>query len=171
MIYLIKIIFLITISQYSFASQNITNQILFKINNKVFTNIDLEERKEYIAIVNNSKVSEFSKSENKEILEKINKESPLNLEIVSKKYLRGENKYIDLIEWKKGISKDINDKDGSYIIVNVNNVLPAGKMSLNDVKGKVISDYQKYLDNNWIKYLRNKYNYSLNKDLLYSLIK
>ncbi|MDA9228075.1 peptidylprolyl isomerase [Flavobacteriales bacterium] len=109
--------------------------------------------------------------ENKEILEKINKDSPLNLEIISKKYLRGENKYIDQVEWKKGISKDIKDNDGSYIIVNVFNVLPAATMTLNDVKGKVISDYQKYLDNNWIKYLRNKYNYSLNKDLLYSLIK
>ena len=109
--------------------------------------------------------------ENKEILEKINKDSPLNLEIISKKYLRGENKYIDQVEWKKGISKDIKDNDGSYIIVNVFNVLPAATMTLNDVKGKVISDYQKYLDNNWIKYLRNKYNYTLNKDLLYSLIK
>jgi peptidyl-prolyl cis-trans isomerase SurA len=109
--------------------------------------------------------------ENKEILAKINKDSPLNLEIVSKKYLRGENKYIDQIEWKKGISKDIKDSDGSYILVNVKSVLPAGTMTLNDVRGKVISDYQKYLDNNWIKYLRNKYNYSLNKDLLYSLIK
>ena len=86
-------------------------------------------------------------------------------------YCGSVQRFIDLIEWKKGISKDIKDNDGSYIIVNVNNVLPAGKMSLNDVKGKVISDYQKYLDNNWIKYLRNKYNYSLNKDLLYSLIK
>ena len=78
---------------------------------------------------------------------------------------------IKLVEWKKGISKDIKGNDGSYIIVNVFNVLPAATMTLNDVKGKAISDYQKYLDNNWIKYLRNKYNYSLNKDLLYSLIK
>ena len=109
--------------------------------------------------------------ENKEILAKINKDSPLNLEIVSKKYLRDENKYIDQIKWKKGISKDIKDSDGSYILVNVKSVLPAGTMTLNDVRGKVISNYQKYLDNNWIKYLRNKYNYSLNKDLLYSLIK
>ena len=109
--------------------------------------------------------------ENKEILQKINKESPLNLEIVSNKFQRGDNKYIDQIEWKKGISKDINDNDGSIVIININSVLPAGSMVLNDVKGKVISDYQKFLDNNWIKFLRNKYNYSVNKDLLYSLIK
>ena len=50
-------------------------------------------------------------------------------------------------------------------------VLPAGDMSLNDVKGKVISDYQKYLDDQWISQLRNKYKFSVNKELLYSLIK
>ena len=46
MIYLIKFFFFLTISHYSFANENKTNQILFKINNKVFTNIDLEERVE-----------------------------------------------------------------------------------------------------------------------------
>ena len=42
MIYLIKFIFFLFISHYSFANENIANQILFKINNKVFTNIDFK---------------------------------------------------------------------------------------------------------------------------------
>ena len=69
MIYLIKFFFFLTISHYSFANENKTNQILFKINNKVFTNIDLEERKKYVGLINNLTISEFSKSENKEIYE------------------------------------------------------------------------------------------------------
>ena len=68
MIYLIKFFFFLTISHYSFANENKTNQILFKINNKVFTNIDLEERKEYVSIINNIGQSEFTKSDNTEIL-------------------------------------------------------------------------------------------------------
>ena len=76
-----------------------------------------------------------------------------------------------MIDWKKGISKDIVTDDGSYVIINVNEVLPAGNMTLNAVKGKVISDYQKFLDDQWILYLRDKYKYSVNKDLLYTLIK
>ncbi len=110
-------------------------------------------------------------TENQTILEKVNKESPLNLEISTKYFSRGENEYIDNISWKKGISKDIKKDDGSYVIINVIDVLPAGDMSLNDVKGKVISDYQKYLDDQWISQLRNKYKFSVNKELLYSLIK
>lgn len=110
-------------------------------------------------------------TDNETILEKVNKESPLNLEISTKYFSKGENEYIDNISWKKGISKDIKKDDGGYVIVNVMDVLPAGNMSLNDVKGKVISDYQKYLDDQWISQLRNKYKFSVNKKLLYSLIK
>ena len=109
--------------------------------------------------------------ENSAILEKINKDSPLNLSIESNNFLSGDNKYVDMIDWKKGISKDIVTDDGSYVIINVNEVLPAGNMTLDAVKGKVISDYQKFLDDQWILYLRDKYKYSVNKDLLYTLIK
>lgn len=69
MIYFIKIIFLILISQFSFANEDGINKILFKINNKVFTNIDLEKRKEYLATINNTTPSEFTQSDNKQILD------------------------------------------------------------------------------------------------------
>tara|TARA_B100001059_G_scaffold41568_1_gene33441 strand:+ start:2295 stop:3377 length:1083 start_codon:yes stop_codon:yes gene_type:complete len=69
MIYFIKIIFLILISQFSFANEDGINKILFKINNKVFTNIDLEKRKEYLATINNTTPSEFTESDNKQILD------------------------------------------------------------------------------------------------------
>lgn len=108
---------------------------------------------------------------NSEILDIINKESQLNLQIISNKFVKDDNDYIDSIDWKTGISKDIKDDDGSIVIVNITDILEAGSMTLNEVKGKVISDYQKYLDNNWISYLRSKYKYSINKELLYTLIK
>ena len=108
---------------------------------------------------------------NSEILDIINKESQLNLQIISNKFVKDDNDYINSIDWKTGISKDIKDDDGSIVIVNITDVLEAGSMTLNEVKGKVISDYQKYLDNNWISYLRSKYKYSINKELLYTLIK
>lgn len=69
MLYLIKIFLFLFINSYSFANEINTNQILFKINNKVFTDIDLEKRKEYVALINNLEISEFSKSENKEVLD------------------------------------------------------------------------------------------------------
>ncbi len=68
MLYFIKFIFVLLISHYSFANENKLNEILFKINNKVFTNIDFEDRKEYVALVSNLTLSEFSKKDNEEIL-------------------------------------------------------------------------------------------------------
>ena len=44
------------------------NEILFKIDNKVFTNVDLEKRTEYISSSNNLNITKLSKSEKKEIL-------------------------------------------------------------------------------------------------------
>ncbi|MDG2139118.1 MAG: peptidylprolyl isomerase [Flavobacteriales bacterium] len=111
------------------------------------------------------------KTDNSKILESINNESPLSLQITTNKFVRGENDYIDNISWKVGLSKDIKDSDGSYVIVNITEVLSAGEMTLDNVKGKVISDYQKYLDANWILYLRDKYSFLLNQDLLYTLIR
>tara|TARA_B100001113_G_scaffold62707_1_gene47820 strand:- start:393 stop:2306 length:1914 start_codon:yes stop_codon:yes gene_type:complete len=139
-----------------------------RLNASIYTCIDLSTAKKVKSLL--YKLNRGS-IDNSVILEKVNKDSPLNLDIKTNNYLRGENKYIDIISWKKGISKDIVADDGSYIIINVKDVLSAGNMTLDSVKGKVISDYQKFLDNQWILYLRDKYKYSVNKDLLYSLIK
>ena len=139
-----------------------------RLSASIYTCIDLSTAKKVKSLL--YKLNRGS-IENSAILEKINKDSPLNLSIESNNFLSGDNKYVDMIDWKKGISKDIVTDDGGYVIINVNKVLPAGNMTLNAVKGKVISDYQKFLDDQWILYLRDKYKYSLNKDLLYTLIK
>lgn len=139
-----------------------------RLSASIYTCIDLSTAKKVKSLL--YKLNRGS-IENSAILEKINKDSPLNLSIESNNFLSGDNKYVDMIDWKKGISKDIVTDDGSYVIINVNEVLPAGNMTLNAVKGKVISDYQKFLDDQWILFLRDKYKYSVNKDLLYTLIK
>jgi len=43
--------------------------------------------------------------------------------------------------------------------------LPESK-TLNDVRGLYVSDYQKYLEEKWIRELRAKYKVSVNKKLL-----
>ena len=71
--------------------------------------------------------------------------------------MRGQNEYIDSIEWEKGIAKDIILKDGSYILVDVHVFLPAAAKELNEVRGKVISDYQNLLEKAWVTDLKSKY--------------
>ena len=106
-----------------------------------------------------------------EILTAANTDAPLSLQINAKKFIKGENEYVDAVDWKVGIAGDIKTKDGSYIIVDIHEVLAAGVKELNETRGKVISDYQNTLEAEWIALLQEKYSVSINKEVLYSLIK
>jgi peptidyl-prolyl cis-trans isomerase SurA len=84
------------------------------------------------------------------------------------RFLKGDNKTIDSITWKKGTTKII-PTSGSYQFVIVHNVLTPMPKTLDEAKGLVISDYQNYLDKEWIKQLHNQYTVSVNQEILNQL--
>ena len=106
-----------------------------------------------------------------EILTETNTDAPLSLQINSKKFVKGENEYVDAVDWELGIAADIKTNDGSYIIVDIHEVLASGLKELNETRGKVISDYQNTLELEWIASLHEKYKVSINNEVLYTLIK
>jgi peptidyl-prolyl cis-trans isomerase SurA len=106
-----------------------------------------------------------------QILEKVNKVNALSLQVESDKFAKGANNHIDAIDWKVGIAKDIVLKDGSYILIDIYEVLASGTKELSETRGKVISDYQTELELNWIASLRAKYAVSINTEVLHSLIR
>ena len=65
--YLIKIIIIFIYSTQLNAASIENNEIIFKLNNKVFTKVDLERRFQYIESVNNIETSNFNIFEKKEI--------------------------------------------------------------------------------------------------------
>ena len=70
MIYLIKIIIFLLIYSSQINSASLENNvIIFKINNKAFTNIDLERRIRYIELVNNLDSNYLDKLNTSEILD------------------------------------------------------------------------------------------------------
>ena len=105
-----------------------------------------------------------------EIMEDINKNSPLNLQYTTSKYLNGDNKFVDQVEWEKG-SYELSTEGESVIVVEIIAVLEKQAKELKDTRGKVISDYQNYLEENWLTELRNKYTVSINTKVLHSIIK
>jgi len=106
-----------------------------------------------------------------EILTAANADAPLSLQINTKKFVKGENVYIDAVDWKIGIAGDIKTNDGSFIIIDINEVLSSGVKKLNETRGKVISDYQNTLEKEWLAVLYQTYSVSIDKKVLYSLIK
>lgn len=102
------------------------------------------------------------------LMARINKNSQLNLQVKSAKFLKGDNETIDQIEWKEGMSKDMK-KDKQVVFVNVRKVLPAQPKSLDEAKGLVTADYQTALEKEWITTLRAKYPVEIHQEVVDSI--
>jgi len=72
---------------------------------------------------------------------------------------------------KEGVSDVINDGSTNFIIVKIHEIITARPMLLNEAKGRVINDFQEYLDSQWIKELKQQYPVQVKKRALKKLIK
>jgi peptidyl-prolyl cis-trans isomerase SurA len=100
----------------------------------------------------------------KEILEKLNKDSQLNLTIDSKVFSKGENSNVDA-NWIPGLSQT-KEADKKFTFVRVNKILKPTPKTLAEAKGAATSDYQNYLEKAWIDSLKKKYPVTINKEVL-----
>lgn len=112
------------------------------------------------------KMLQAGKSE-KEITDKVNKSSQLNVQVENITYLKGENKYVDE-NWKTGIAdKNFNDEREKKVqVLKVNRILPPTPKTLAEARGAVTADYQTHLETEWLNYLREKYKVKVNQEVL-----
>lgn len=78
-------------------------------------------------------------------------------------FTQGENANVDFLAFKK--TKPELDKKYPVSFLS-GKVLAKGPESYTDVRGLVISDYQNFLEESWIKSLRAKYKVIVNKEVL-----
>lgn len=158
-----------SIGLQKYFDANITNYTWSeRVDATVYTCIDLATAKQVKRAIYKKHRGSITDAE---ILEKSNKDAALSLTVLSNKFSKGDNEYVDVVEWKKGIASDIKTKDGSYILVDIHEVLPAGEKKLEETRGKVISDYQNSLEKSWIENLRKENTFKVHREVLYSLIK
>ena len=110
------------------------------------------------------KMLEAKKTE-KEITDKLNKKSALDVSVENVTYLKGENKDVDA-NWKQGIAPEIKQTDGKVNVLLINKLTPKTPKKLAECRGMVTSDYQNYLEKEWIANLRNNHKIEVNKDVL-----
>jgi peptidyl-prolyl cis-trans isomerase SurA len=115
-------------------------------------------------LIKNKKISQDS------LLKRINQTNPLNLTVKSDKFEKTENSVIDQIQWKKGVTKNM-PINNTIVFVKAKKVLKAEPKKLNEIRGIVTSDYQTFLEKQWLDELRKKYSVSVNEPVLKSLIK
>ncbi len=61
------------------------------------------------------------------------------------------------------------EKDGNFIIIQTFRIIPPEPKALSEVKGLVTNEYQNYLEKEWIRYLRTKYSWKVDQDVLQTL--
>ena len=74
------------------------------------------------------------------------------------------------LDIKKGIS-DVIQSNESYVVTNIKGVIAPEVKALDDVKGKVLSNYQSHLEEEWMQELHSKYTVEINKKSLKRLKK
>ena len=84
---------------------------------------------------------------------------------------KGDNKYIDRVQWKEGLYKAADsDVEDLIVFVRIKGIEPPSQKSLDDARGLVTADYQDYLEKEWIKSLREKYPVKVNEKVLKKVI-
>lgn len=104
------------------------------------------------------------------IKEKLNKGGKIHIMVKSGLF---EEDYDILPQYQnlpKGVATIVS-KDKYYFVVNVLDVKEAGPKDFNDCKGKVISDYQQYLENNWVDELKKEFDIKINQDIFQTVKK
>jgi peptidyl-prolyl cis-trans isomerase SurA len=70
-------------------------------------------------------------------------------------FASGESKAVDRVS--KSIGLHTVKVDGTFYLVQIDNLVPAGIRLLEEIRSQVISDYQDFLEKKWVASLRAKY--------------
>ncbi len=77
----------------------------------------------------------------------------------------GENEMVDAMKGKSGLGPVVS-KDGSKSFVIIRGVQSPTPKALDEARGQITSDYQTYLEQEWIKTLKQKYPVEVDMSLL-----
>lgn len=76
-------------------------------------------------------------------------------------YKREDKAVFNKVNWAAGVHPAENN--GMYYLAWFKDILPPGTMSFEEARPEVISDYQTYLEKNWVEQLKKKYPVKMDK--------
>jgi peptidyl-prolyl cis-trans isomerase SurA len=104
----------------------------------------------------------------KHVIDVINKESSLPLSVKTNKFDITQTNYL----MGKSLNKGVNvpyEFEGKYYVIKVNEKLDPKQKEFSEAKGAITSDYQNYLELEWINALYSKHNITVNSKNLYAV--
>ncbi|SFQ20112.1 peptidylprolyl isomerase [Hymenobacter arizonensis] len=99
----------------------------------------------------------------------LNEKSPLSVQITQRVFQKGDNKLVDEL-MAKGPGTYTVQKDGRHNAVTIERMLPPGPKTLAEARGQATSDYQTYLEKEWITEMRNTRPVKVNEQELNKLV-
>jgi peptidyl-prolyl cis-trans isomerase SurA len=102
------------------------------------------------------------------VINTINKDSELNLRVRTGKFEVESTPYLKGHDLKKGVNPAYVF-DGKYYIVKVDEILEPTQKTMTEAKGAATSDYQTYLEKEWLTEIAKKHPIVIHEQVLYSL--
>lgn len=133
-----------------------------RVDARIFTSLDKKTIKKAYKYVKAGKLR------NDSIVNLLNEDSQLNINFESGRYEVSKNEFLSDKTWEEGINKPVM-QDNKYVLIAIDQVLPAGPKALKEARGAFTAAYQEYLEKQWIEELKAKYEVTVNKDVLYSI--
>jgi peptidyl-prolyl cis-trans isomerase SurA len=104
----------------------------------------------------------------KEVIEKINKDSELNLRVRTNKYDLTTTNFLTGRDLKVGVNAPY-EFEGKFYVIKVVEVIEPRTKEFHEAKGAATSDYQNELERIWLEQLKVKHKIKINEEVLYSL--
>jgi peptidyl-prolyl cis-trans isomerase SurA len=90
------------------------------------------------------------------LLEKFNKKGDTILVIESRTFFEGDDNEIDHIQWVTG--SQVLNRGGYNSMIVISKVIEPVPLKLGEIREEMITGYQEYLEREWIRQLKQKYN-------------
>lgn len=94
----------------------------------------------------------------------LNTKEVVNVMIKKENYEEGAENFPKKVEFKTGVSEIY--KDGEFYFVNkVSKIIPASVKTFDEAHGRVVNDYQQYLEDNWVSNLKKEFKVNINQEV------
>jgi peptidyl-prolyl cis-trans isomerase SurA len=103
------------------------------------------------------------KEKPQDIKDKLNVDNVINVMMNSGVFEEGSDALPKTMKYDVGVS-DVFSEGEYYFVTKVDKVMPAGVKTLEECKGKLINEYQQYLELRWVDDLKSEFTIKINND-------
>ena len=128
-----------------------------RVDATIISSTKMEEIKKALSLLK-------KKTDPLDIKAKLNVNNVVNIMTNSGTFEEGNDALPKGLKYEVGIS-DIFKEGEYYFVTKVDKLLPAGVKTFDECKGKVVNDYQQYLEQNWVNDLKQEFTVKINSDV------